>query len=149
LADDPLSPRTRAIIVNTPHNPSATVWSRAELQQLAALLVSTDVLVIADAVGQSTAGGILQRYGVVYEPAPQPGFVPSWFVPGMPTFCMARMARILEGSGYLPLTAHIGFNNDPEGDSHYTAEEAEAFEQAGHSVHVPETFFPRISTTGG
>ncbi len=45
-----LSPRTRAIIVNTPHNPSATVWSRAELQQLAALLVSTDVLVIADEV---------------------------------------------------------------------------------------------------
>ena len=45
-----LSPRTRAIIINTPHNPSATVWSRGELQQLAALLVSTDVLVIADEV---------------------------------------------------------------------------------------------------
>ncbi len=45
-----LSPRTRAIIVNTPHNPSATVWSRSEWQQLASLLVSTDVLVIADEV---------------------------------------------------------------------------------------------------
>jgi methionine aminotransferase len=45
-----LSSRTRAIIINTPHNPTATVWSRAELQQLAALLVTTDVLVIADEV---------------------------------------------------------------------------------------------------
>lgn len=45
-----LSPRTRAIIVNTPHNPSATVWSLAEWQQLSALLIGTDVLVIADEV---------------------------------------------------------------------------------------------------
>jgi methionine transaminase len=45
-----ISPRTRAIIINTPHNPSATVWSRAELQQLADLLDGTPVLVIADEV---------------------------------------------------------------------------------------------------
>jgi methionine aminotransferase len=45
-----LSPRTRAIVINTPHNPTATVWTRAELQQLAGLLVGTDVLVIADEV---------------------------------------------------------------------------------------------------
>ncbi len=45
-----LTPRTRAIIVNTPHNPSATVWSAAQMAQLAALLRGTDVLVIADEV---------------------------------------------------------------------------------------------------
>ena len=45
-----LSPRTRALIVNTPHNPSATVWSRADMQRLAELLRPTDVLVIADEV---------------------------------------------------------------------------------------------------
>ena len=45
-----LSPRTRAIIVNTPHNPSATVWSREDMQRLAELLRPTDVLVIADEV---------------------------------------------------------------------------------------------------
>ena len=45
-----LSPRTRAIIVNTPHNPSATVWSREDMQRLADLLRPTDVLVIADEV---------------------------------------------------------------------------------------------------
>jgi methionine aminotransferase len=30
-----LTPRTRLIIINSPHNPSATVWTRAEMQQLA------------------------------------------------------------------------------------------------------------------
>jgi methionine transaminase len=45
-----MTPRTRAIIVNTPHNPSATVWSAAQMQQLAELLRGTDVIVIADEV---------------------------------------------------------------------------------------------------
>ena len=45
-----MSPRTRAIIVNTPHNPSATVWTREEMLQLQDLLAPTDVLVISDEV---------------------------------------------------------------------------------------------------
>jgi methionine transaminase len=45
-----IGPRTRAIIVNSPHNPSAAVWARAEMQQLADLLAPTDVLLISDEV---------------------------------------------------------------------------------------------------
>jgi len=45
-----LTPRTRAILVNSPHNPSATVWTRAEMERLAALLAPTDVLLISDEV---------------------------------------------------------------------------------------------------
>ena len=45
-----LSPKTRAIIVNSPHNPSATVWSKAEMLRLQALLAPTDVLLISDEV---------------------------------------------------------------------------------------------------
>ena len=45
-----INSRTRAILVNTPHNPSATVWSREEMQQLEELLDPTDVLVISDEV---------------------------------------------------------------------------------------------------
>ncbi len=45
-----ITPHTRAIIVNTPHNPSATVWSAAHMTQLADLLRGTDILVIADEV---------------------------------------------------------------------------------------------------
>lgn len=45
-----LTPRTRAILINTPHNPSATVWTADEMHRLAALLRPTDVIVIADEV---------------------------------------------------------------------------------------------------
>ncbi|QBK05401.1 pyridoxal phosphate-dependent aminotransferase [Hylemonella gracilis] len=45
-----LTPRTRALILNTPHNPSATVWSREDMDKLEALLAPTNVLVIADEV---------------------------------------------------------------------------------------------------
>jgi methionine aminotransferase len=45
-----ITPRTRAIVVNTPHNPSATVWSAEQMEQLAATLRGTDIIVIADEV---------------------------------------------------------------------------------------------------
>ena len=45
-----LTPRTRAIIVNSPHNPSATVWSAEEMRQLDDLLAPTDILLISDEV---------------------------------------------------------------------------------------------------
>lgn len=56
LAFDPaalrqaLTPRTRAVVVNTPGNPSGKVWTRAELEQLAAVLDGSDVLVLTDEV---------------------------------------------------------------------------------------------------
>ncbi|TSE29128.1 Methionine aminotransferase [Tepidimonas thermarum] len=45
-----LTPRTRAILVNTPHNPSGTVWRTADLQRLYDLVADTDVWLIADEV---------------------------------------------------------------------------------------------------
>ncbi|HWP18626.1 MAG TPA: pyridoxal phosphate-dependent aminotransferase [Burkholderiaceae bacterium] len=45
-----ITPRTRAIIINTPHNPSATTWSEEDMQALADVLRPTDALLIADEV---------------------------------------------------------------------------------------------------
>ena len=45
-----ISPRTRAIIINSPHNPSATIWRAADLDRLAEILRPTDALLIADEV---------------------------------------------------------------------------------------------------
>ncbi|MBP6008984.1 MAG: pyridoxal phosphate-dependent aminotransferase [Rhodoferax sp.] len=42
--------KTRAIIINTPHNPSGTVWTMEEMQQLEQLLAPTNVLLISDEV---------------------------------------------------------------------------------------------------
>jgi methionine aminotransferase len=45
-----ITPKTRLLIINTPHNPSATVWTAAEMQQLEDLLAPTNVLLISDEV---------------------------------------------------------------------------------------------------
>lgn len=45
-----LTPRTRMIIINTPHNPSAQVLSADDLEQLAALTRHTDIVVLSDEV---------------------------------------------------------------------------------------------------
>ncbi len=45
-----LSPRTRALIINSPHNPSGTVWSAQDMLTLQELLAPTEVLLISDEV---------------------------------------------------------------------------------------------------
>lgn len=45
-----LSPRTRMIILNAPHNPSGALISRAELDQLAALIRDRDIYLVSDEV---------------------------------------------------------------------------------------------------
>lgn len=45
-----INPRTRAILINSPHNPSGMVWTREEMLKLQALLDPTDILVISDEV---------------------------------------------------------------------------------------------------
>ncbi len=45
-----ISPKTRAILINSPHNPSATIWTEAEMLQLQALLAPTSIFLISDEV---------------------------------------------------------------------------------------------------
>jgi aspartate/methionine/tyrosine aminotransferase len=44
------SPRTKLLLINTPHNPTGKVFSRAELEQIAALAIEHDVTVVTDEV---------------------------------------------------------------------------------------------------
>lgn len=45
-----ITPRTRAIIVNTPHNPTGAVWSVADWASLAEIIRGKDITVLADEV---------------------------------------------------------------------------------------------------
>ncbi|TAG69136.1 MAG: aminotransferase class I/II-fold pyridoxal phosphate-dependent enzyme, partial [Burkholderiales bacterium] len=45
-----ITSKTRAIIVNTPHNPSGRVWSLAQWQTLAELIAQQDIWLISDEV---------------------------------------------------------------------------------------------------
>jgi methionine aminotransferase len=45
-----VTPRTRMVIVNTPHNPTGSILRQADLEALAAIVDGTDILVLADEV---------------------------------------------------------------------------------------------------
>ena len=75
-----ITPRTRAIIVNTPHNPSATVWTEAQMRSLADLLRDTDIIVIADEVYEHMMfDGQLHQSVARFPELAQRGFIVSSF----------------------------------------------------------------------
>ncbi|MCS6766352.1 MAG: pyridoxal phosphate-dependent aminotransferase [Candidatus Protistobacter heckmanni] len=45
-----ITPRTRLLMINTPHNPSGTVWSAGSMRKLEEMLRGTDVLLCSDEV---------------------------------------------------------------------------------------------------
>ncbi|THF56174.1 pyridoxal phosphate-dependent aminotransferase [Pseudothauera rhizosphaerae] len=45
-----ITPRTRMIMINSPHNPTATVWSADDMASLAALTRGTGIVVVSDEV---------------------------------------------------------------------------------------------------
>jgi methionine transaminase len=75
-----LTPRTRAIIVNTPHNPSGTTWTADEMLQLEALLAPTNVLLISDEVyGHMVFDGQLHQSAARFSGLAERAFVISSF----------------------------------------------------------------------
>lgn len=47
---DALSPRTRLVILNTPHNPTATVWQKSDIDALWQAIADREIYVISDEV---------------------------------------------------------------------------------------------------
>jgi methionine aminotransferase len=45
-----ITPRTKMVIINTPHNPSGTIFSKADMLELQRCLENTDIIVISDEV---------------------------------------------------------------------------------------------------
>ncbi|WP_454720665.1 MULTISPECIES: pyridoxal phosphate-dependent aminotransferase [Cupriavidus] len=45
-----ITPRTRMLMVNTPHNPTGTIWRAGDMERLAELLAGTDILLLSDEV---------------------------------------------------------------------------------------------------
>ncbi|WP_322615941.1 pyridoxal phosphate-dependent aminotransferase [Pseudomonas sp. BIC9C] len=75
-----MSPRTRMIILNSPHNPSGALISRAELDQLAALIRDRDIYVISDEVYEHLVyDGVPHVSVLAHEELYQRAFVVSSF----------------------------------------------------------------------
>jgi methionine transaminase len=45
-----VSPRTRVMLVNTPHNPTGRMWTTDDMRQLASIVDGTDILILSDEV---------------------------------------------------------------------------------------------------
>ena len=71
--------KTRALIINSPHNPSATVWSDADLLALEALLTPTNVLLISDVYEHMVFDGAQHRSVARYSGLAERAFVVSSF----------------------------------------------------------------------
>ena len=77
---DALSDKTRLIILNSPHNPSGALISRAELDQLAALIRERDIYLISDEVYEHLVFDGIQHASVLaHEELYQRAFVVSSF----------------------------------------------------------------------
>ena len=57
-----ITPKTRALIINSPHNPSGMVWSREEMLRLQEILAPTNVLLISDEVYEHMVYAPLQHW---------------------------------------------------------------------------------------
>src|SRR5699024_11694833 len=94
---------TRMIILNTPHNPSGTVLSDDDLQQLNEIVADSRIIVLSDEVysdlvyapleHRSVASvPALQARSVVVGPSGQPYHLTGWKV----GFCYAPAARLTD-----------------------------------------------------
>jgi methionine transaminase len=75
-----LNGKTRAIIINTPHNPSATVWTREDMLRLQELLAPTDTLLISDEVYEHMVfDGVAHQSAARFEGLAARAFIVSSF----------------------------------------------------------------------
>jgi len=64
-----VTPRTRMIIINSPHNPTGTVWTADDLAELAAIVQGTDILILSDEVYEHMVFDGQRHESVMRHPA--------------------------------------------------------------------------------
>ncbi len=74
-----ISPRTRALIINTPHNPTGAVMSAEDMRWLENLLASTDIFLISDEVYEHIIFSGTHESALKYPRLAEQSFVISSF----------------------------------------------------------------------
>ncbi len=60
-----ITTKTKAIIINTPHNPTGTMWTREDWDSLAEVLRGTDIIVLSDEVYEQLVFDGKEHYSVL------------------------------------------------------------------------------------
>jgi len=75
-----ITPKTRAILINSPHNPSGMVWTSQEMLRLQDLLAPTDILLISDEVYEHMVfDGVAHESAACYPGLAARAFIVSSF----------------------------------------------------------------------
>jgi methionine aminotransferase len=64
---DAITPRTKAIIINTPHNPSGAIWNKDDWETLATLVRDTKIFILSDEVYEQLVFDGAQHYSVLHH----------------------------------------------------------------------------------
>jgi methionine transaminase len=63
-----INPKTRLIIINTPHNPTGMVWNKEDLDRLADLVRNTSALILSDEVYEHMVYDGVKHHSVASHP---------------------------------------------------------------------------------
>jgi N-succinyldiaminopimelate aminotransferase len=165
-----MSPRTRLILLNSPHNPTGKVFDRSELEAVAAVATEHDVVVVTDEVYEhlvfpgavhvpiATLPGMAERTLTISSGGKTfstTGWKVGWICGPAPLVAAARTAKqfltYVNGAPFQPAIA-VGLDL---GDEYFAALAADlttkrdhlvtALETAGFTVYRPEaTYFTTV-----
>jgi len=68
LIKEAITPKTKAIIINTPHNPTGTIWSVEDWNELAELLRDTSIFLLSDEVYEQLVFDGKKHFSVLQHP---------------------------------------------------------------------------------
>ncbi len=63
-----ITPRTKAIIINTPHNPTGAIWDQQDWDTLAEIVRDTNIVILADEVYEQLVFDGQKHYSVLEHP---------------------------------------------------------------------------------
>ncbi len=111
-----INKRTRMIIINTPHNPTGTVWTADDMAQLEALVKGTDIVIVSDEVyehmvfDQARHESVMRHPGLAERSFVVSSFGKTYHITGWKVaYCLApkeRMAEFRKAHQFIVFTVH-------------------------------------------
>ena len=111
-----ITPRTRMIILNSPHNPTGTVWTAEDMAQLEALVKDTDIVLLSDEVyehmvfDQARHESVLRYPGLAERSLVVSSFGKTYHITGWKVaYCLAPrelMAELRKAHQFIVFTVH-------------------------------------------
>ena len=111
-----ITPRTRMIILNSPHNPTGTVWTAEDMAQLEALVKDTDIVLLSDEVyehmvfDQARHESVLRYPGLAERSLVVSSFGKTYHITGWKVaYCLAPrelMAEFRKAHQFIVFTVH-------------------------------------------